>query len=665
MKPTQNFLQCLNRFVSDDRLTFAEEMKEAVELPEGTKLAKLVQDFRPIVASARLWLVVINQPSSTDAGLSDDVFPYDVVTSCITDFLKKLFPSKNDESLILKKTTESHSLSAVVSFHEHDTITGYKVLSTVLFQELDELQGYYIPYLGTAGDKFQLRGKYGDNRPWRRRGLTSLLLQILQAICQMRCNVTSLYLECRESLVPTYTKFGFCRCHSVDKSWEVPESMSLETSCDLVRMWNGTRVVTKAAISGTALIHRNCPFRSCCRDVAFRRVAANTLFELDVFIFEFFDCFEHNDSTYISRCSMCGDLSAAFSAQHFSTRFYEYASHHLSRCVTLRRDIKKRSMVEHLLKEPALVTCRSSNSNQESRIKSRSDWLSAYSIAIADSSCIPGCGIPYAESPKRSRGLLMTLPQRYSLRIAQKPSPSCTAPISTSTSIITHLQYTSDGRFVGYNINGTAFSVDHDYVAREFHDWFIYYVTSMSPRKFGIPDGASTCDKSRMCSNLPITHQAKRVVSQQLHRDTCVFSSALSAFKHIGDFKAVAIIRDRMLLSLERLDRLGYLVDLMANHYLKYQPVLFKFGKLDLLRDLSPFPTVVRLCGRDGYNSHVVTVVGRLVFDSNSADPLPLSAAALDWCCSYSNGERNQFACVARAYRFLQHKPKRHWILHI
>ena len=59
----------------------------------------------------------------------------------------------------------------------------------------------------------------------------------------------------------------------------------------------------------------------------------------------------------------------------------------------------------------------------------------------------------------------------------------------------------------------------------------------------------------------------------------------------------------------------------------------FRKGELNLLADVSDFPTVAILWATDGGIEHAVTVVGNWVFDSNLDRALPLSKGALDWCC--------------------------------
>ena len=660
MKPTANCLHLLGKFVREG-LCFALELTEALTLAEGTKLASVVAQFEPLKGSLHLWVLATHHDCIHDDVYGDGIFPYEDATKVISIFLKKLFSSGLDHHVIDAKLSNCHALSVAVSFHDGDQMTDFKIISSVLFQELPDNQGFYIPYLGTTTDRFHFKGGYGDQRPWRRRGFTSMLLHILQTVCQLHCNATSIFLECREILVPTYTKLGFSRCDSIEKSWDVPQHMSVEPSSELVRMWIGSRIVATAAISGTASLCQSRPFRSCCRDLAFGQVQATQLFDLDVFLFEYIDSFEHRDKGFIARCTMCADTSESFSQSTFTVRYYEYAYAHLKRCPRLRRDNRRRTTVDrmYMSTKDALVR---HDEDAEARLASRSSWLSRYCVAVAESSCIPGCGLPCDPKSKGYERLLLTLPTRYSIRLARKAPSITVGTIKSADCVITHLQYSTSGQFIGYNLSGTAYILEEDFVKTEFHKYFILYVKNLCPRKLGVPVGASSGRCTPLATNVQLGCNANRV-TQQLHRDTCVFSSALSAFKYFGDFKAVTCLRNRLFASTTKPDRLGFLIRTLQHGSLNYQPKLFRQRKLDVLTDLSPFPTVIKLCGKDGQCFHVVTVVGRVLFDSNCTEPLPLCRSALDWCCSYNSGERSEFAFVMKAYRFIHNKPKVYWRL--
>ena len=53
-----------------------------------------------------------------------------------------------------------------------------------------------------------------------------------------------------------------------------------------------------------------------------------------------------------------------------------------------------------------------------------------------------------------------------------------------------------------------------------------------------------------------------------------------------------------------------------------------------------PYPTIIiiQLLGADGGVGHVVTIVGRWIFDATTADALPLTRELLDYCRSSNTG---------------------------
>ena len=66
-------------------------------------------------------------------------------------------------------------------------------------------------------------------------------------------------------------------------------------------------------------------------------------------------------------------------------------------------------------------------------------------------------------------------------------------------------------------------------------------------------------------------------------------------------------------------------------------------GKNDLV--------VVSLQGSDGKSDHCVTLLGKLIFDSNFEKALPLCCEALDLCCS-SDEVKTTFHSVVEAILF-------------
>jgi len=103
---------------------------------------------------------------------------------------------------------------------------------------------------------------------------------------------------------------------------------------------------------------------------------------------------------------------------------------------------------------------------------------------------------------------------------------------------------------------------------------------------------------------------------------------------YFGDQVAGNDIGENITASLEKTDRLQFANELLRTKKLKYVPKIFKRDQLDVLSDISGFPTLCILKGEDGATNHAVTVVGNWVFDANLDKAIPLCRSSLDWCCS-------------------------------
>ena len=65
------------------------------------------------------------------------------------------------------------------------------------------------------------------------------------------------------------------------------------------------------------------------------------------------------------------------------------------------------------------------------------------------------------------------------------------------------------------------------------------------------------------------------------------------------------------------------------------------------------FPTVLALEAVDGGTQHAITTVGKLIFDSNCEQALPLTKKSLDYCC-LSDDKEGAYHKVLRGYRFME-----------
>jgi len=140
---------------------------------------------------------------------------------------------------------------------------------------------------------------------------------------------------------------------------------------------------------------------------------------------------------------------------------------------------------------------------------------------------------------------------------------------------------------------------------------------------------------------------------------TCLFSSFASALAYLHLDKPAEAIAEKApeyaATSLKATRSWVALVNLMKQHCRWLQHVNIKTSQFDILHNISKYPTVVALEATDGGTQHAITVVGKLVFDSNCQKALPLNKATLDYCCS-SDESKSTFMRVLKGIRFQETK---------
>jgi hypothetical protein len=149
---------------------------------------------------------------------------------------------------------------------------------------------------------------------------------------------------------------------------------------------------------------------------------------------------------------------------------------------------------------------------------------------------------------------------------------------------------------------------------------------------------------------------------RQFEEATCTFMGMASALhycatklkmgdKHVAD-RLASVAGSQALGNNARsqLDVLTKLVKAKNNYWRKHELRAKQrtLDEWDILNGRTPFPTLVVLLGGDGGQSHSVTVVNDLVFDSNCTHAMRLSKETLDWCCNCQAG----FVRAAYALRF-------------
>jgi hypothetical protein len=128
----------------------------------------------------------------------------------------------------------------------------------------------------------------------------------------------------------------------------------------------------------------------------------------------------------------------------------------------------------------------------------------------------------------------------------------------------------------------------------------------------------------------------------------CAIKSIASAFMFFNDEKAYKILLDNTMNSVAALDRIMYIKHLLTDtHKLGYRGKLFKTGdgSLNILKDISCYPTIARVQGTDGSIGHCISVALKWVFDLNKPTAELLTLESLNWCCS-SDSSNNSFLNV-------------------
>ena len=139
---------------------------------------------------------------------------------------------------------------------------------------------------------------------------------------------------------------------------------------------------------------------------------------------------------------------------------------------------------------------------------------------------------------------------------------------------------------------------------------------------------------------------------------TCLFSSFASALQFLGLSKTAAKLAseaDKFSVDNgEGWNNWNALLEIMKADCRWLVPV--PLGRhFDILNNQSMYPAVAQLEAADGGVQHAITVVGKLIFDSNCARALPLSKESLDHCCS-SDEKSGSYQRVLHGYRFEEHK---------
>ncbi len=144
-------------------------------------------------------------------------------------------------------------------------------------------------------------------------------------------------------------------------------------------------------------------------------------------------------------------------------------------------------------------------------------------------------------------------------------------------------------------------------------------------------------------------------VKQPAGMQSCLFSSLANGFYFIGDNRTGELIENHAKISLQKIDRMKYAIELTRNKIYKYNPIRFKGEQFDIFSNTSEWPTLCVLLGDDYSQNHAITVVNDWILDSNSDFAMKLTTENLDWCVSTAT-DSVAFVKVVKAIRFVQYK---------
>jgi hypothetical protein len=211
--------------------------------------------------------------------------------------------------------------------------------------------------------------------------------------------------------------------------------------------------------------------------------------------------------------------------------------------------------------------------------------------------------------------------------------------------------------FLGILSNDIVVKLDNDYVS-QFPKGYVDHVISQGIERstneyFHVPPGAPRTQMGHwmLDDKYPLTKYLQEGAS------TCLFCSFASAL-HYVKFEETAGVIASLANSFSADSNQGVfcwrkLLEIMKERLPWLQPQKINGKVFDIFTDVSPYPTVMTLESNDGGIQHAITVVGKIVFDSNCARALPLTQTTLDYCCS-TDTRLSSYKRVYKGYRFME-----------
>jgi hypothetical protein len=221
-------------------------------------------------------------------------------------------------------------------------------------------------------------------------------------------------------------------------------------------------------------------------------------------------------------------------------------------------------------------------------------------------------------------------------------------------------------KYFGQLADGRTDTLEEEWVKENFDENLILQVQQSaldSQKRFiRIPPGAAL--------KKPEVHDFDflplKIKYQQHNTSCCLFLSVASALHLIG-FEETAAEIANIAPKYEASSAFGIfnwekLLQIMQTKFKFLQPKKLS-PKVDLLKDKSPYLSVVVLMSSDGGIQHAVTVIGDIVCDSNCEYAMPLCKEALDFCCSTEN-QKLQYVRIYHGFRFEEqnHDTKNRWM---
>ena len=219
--------------------------------------------------------------------------------------------------------------------------------------------------------------------------------------------------------------------------------------------------------------------------------------------------------------------------------------------------------------------------------------------------------------------------------------------------------------FCGVLSDGEVKRLDDKFVHENFPEAFVARVVEEGTKKeqtgkhkfFHVPPGAPrTMDGSdKLDSRYP------KCEYMQEGAFTCLFSSFASALHYLGIRDTAQVVASAAN-SFSSNSEGGFenwkaLLRIMEKECRWLEPRKLFGSTFDILNDVSEYPAVVSLEAEDGGTQHAITVVGRIIFDSNCQRGLPLTRESLNYCCS-SDEMKGVYKKVYTGYRFSEPAQK-------